>query len=253
MQLHRFLAVFALAIAGFLAYGDAANTLVTFSTQGPDFYADGKTKVKDGEWYALVWSPRAEFGGIDVELKPVVEGDKIFLMAPLAKGARCPTVVYQLDSKVAPSSGNYFVYLLDTRNAQGAVAGRDEATGLPTFVRGSVATTATGKGGTSPVVTNEQLQRDAEGNVVWNPSDASGVGAPTITGYTVEGGKSFITVSGMAPQVLYNVFTGNDLGAISQSTLAVPLTASDNDVEFVIDNISGDKVYLNVQRHPLDK
>ncbi|MBQ8125761.1 MAG: hypothetical protein IJ173_07735, partial [Kiritimatiellae bacterium] len=42
----------ALSLAAFAAQNDA---LVTFSTKGPDCYADGTT-VLDGECYALCWS-----------------------------------------------------------------------------------------------------------------------------------------------------------------------------------------------------
>lgn len=50
------------AAAAGLCFGDASNLLVTFSTPGPDRYADGST-VRDGERYALVYV-RGTFGGI---------------------------------------------------------------------------------------------------------------------------------------------------------------------------------------------
>ncbi len=37
-------------------YGSMQDKLARFSTLGPDCYADG-TIVRDGECYALVWSP----------------------------------------------------------------------------------------------------------------------------------------------------------------------------------------------------
>ena len=47
--------LFTMVVAAFgAAFGAANDTILTFSTQGPDTYGDGST-VLDGERYALVW------------------------------------------------------------------------------------------------------------------------------------------------------------------------------------------------------
>ena len=106
-----------LAFAATAAFDDA---LLAFSTVGPDKYADGTT-VLDGECYALVWTKNgATFGGIAADGTAVAETDEIVLLAPVAKGGRCPYVLFQIDSATADrlADGTYGVYLLDTRVAE---------------------------------------------------------------------------------------------------------------------------------------
>ena len=108
------------------AFADARNVLISFSTDGSETYADG-APVLPGEWYALCWSPRETFGGITLDFKPVVEGDKILILAPLAEKGRCPETIFEVDSADVPKgNGNYFVYVLDTRDVDGNVAKSDD-------------------------------------------------------------------------------------------------------------------------------
>ena len=100
---------FMLATATFAvgAFADASNLLVSFYSTD-DYYADG-TQVLPGEWYALCWSPRSEFGGITYDFKPAVEGDIIFSMMPRAKvyddgNVGCKYTVFQVDSLKVPSA-----------------------------------------------------------------------------------------------------------------------------------------------------
>ena len=79
------------------------NLLATFSTKGPDCYADG-TVVKDGESYALVWTKAgAAFAGITVTGEAVGDQNlnRVLCVAPLAKGGRCPDVVVEVNKVVA--------------------------------------------------------------------------------------------------------------------------------------------------------
>ena len=65
-----------LAAAAFPLLAGQDNLLATFSTKGPDCYADG-TVVKDGECYALVWThTNAVFQGITVDGKAVGSQDE---------------------------------------------------------------------------------------------------------------------------------------------------------------------------------
>ena len=112
-------------IAGFACLMSAAtfagmdNILVTFSTPGPDAYADG-TLVLDGECYALVWTRSGStFAGINADGTAVGDDSKVVIAAPVAKNHRCPSITYQIDSDYAAekgyTNGTWGVYLLDTR------------------------------------------------------------------------------------------------------------------------------------------
>ena len=104
------------------------NLLATFSTKGPDCYADG-TVVKDGESYALVWTKAgAAFAGITVTGEAVGDQNlnRVLCVAPLAKGGRCPDVVVEVNKVVADlyaGAGTFSLHLLDTRKADGTPGG----------------------------------------------------------------------------------------------------------------------------------
>ena len=125
-RLMTMLGVAGLAVASFAAVDD---TLISFSTPGPDKYADG-TDVLPGEVYALVWSADGQFDGIKADGTTVDPADKVVLLAGAAKqganGTYCPPLLYQVDAELAATLANgvYAVYLLDTRvtAADGAVA-----------------------------------------------------------------------------------------------------------------------------------
>lgn len=123
----------AVAIFSLGVLADAANVLVTYSSKPVDHYADGRP-VADGEWYALVWTPKLEggdqearkFGGLKSDCTPMVEGDEIVMKAPLAKDGHCPCAVFQVDSDdfeaKGYASGWFAVILLDTRDEAGKPA-----------------------------------------------------------------------------------------------------------------------------------
>lgn len=99
------------------AFAGMNNVLVSFSTVGPDKYADGTTVV-DGECYALVWTPTGSaFAGINAD--GTAAGDsKVAIAAPVAKDGKCPSVTFQIDESYAAANfpgGTWGVYLLDTR------------------------------------------------------------------------------------------------------------------------------------------
>ena len=104
----------ALALAG-AALAAANDVLITFSTPGPDTYADGTT-VLDGERYALCWSK--DFSQFAIKADGTAEGGAVVLKAPIAKGGRCPMTVFEIDADYAArnfAGGEWAVYLLDTR------------------------------------------------------------------------------------------------------------------------------------------
>lgn len=231
------------------AFADAANVLVSFSTVGPDTYAD-KTPVLDGEWYALVWSKDGVFEGVGIDGKAVDPNDEVVMMASLAKGGRCPYTIFQIDSKSvkAHDDGTYAVYLLDTRNAaRTAVAAKDEATGLPKMLNGTLAAASyAAAAATAGGVT----AKTATGAASWAPSGIpADVPPPQIVSFKPNGAQVEISVDGMVPGVQYNVRMGRDVGKLDTFALQVP-QMSDNST-FRINQ--GDAQFFQVTREPLAK
>lgn len=184
------------------AFADAANTLITFSTPGPDTYADGET-VKDGEIYALVWSADGNFDGFTAQGEATDPADKVIFKAPLAKNGRCELTLFQIDSKVAPQGGQYAVYLLDTRAGNGLVTGA------------AVAKTFGGTSGTANIAsaqTDNTVDADGKAISVATSSDALtgdvAAIAPVIKGIKVEGATVKITVGNILPGLVYQVKGG---------------------------------------------
>lgn len=105
------ISVFA-GLASITAFAGIGNVVISFSTPGPDKYADG-TLVKDGETYALIWTKSgATFAGKEDE------NNKIVIKAPEATDHRCPYIQFQVDEEWVNANcpgGTWGVYLLDTR------------------------------------------------------------------------------------------------------------------------------------------
>ena len=102
-----------LAVAGMATA--AMDTVLTFSTVGPDRYANGDDVVP-GESYALVWT--ADIAGFTLSDDGTATGGKVVLVAPVAEGGRCPPVKLNIKASVAPQyeGGVWGVYLFDTRS-----------------------------------------------------------------------------------------------------------------------------------------
>lgn len=134
-KLTLMMGVAGLALASLAAVND---TLISFSTPGPDTYLDG-TKVRDGECYALVWSQDGVFEGVKADGTAVDANDRVVLVAPVAKDGRCPDLVYQVAAATAEAleGGRYGVYLLDTRRtvAGETVVGLNPETGRLDYVK----------------------------------------------------------------------------------------------------------------------
>lgn len=185
------------------AFADAANVLISFSTEA-DTYADGET-VKDGEWYALCWASDGNFEGLNLDCTPVDSNDKVLILAPLAKDGRCPYVLFQLDSKEAPSGGKYFVYVLDTRDVTATTPAKAKETEdgrmVPEIANGAVAATE-GVSVAASTGTKVVKTESVAGEVAWAPVQ------PKITAFEVEGATVKITVAGMLSGHPYTVKMG---------------------------------------------
>ena len=236
MKFSKFCFTLATAVFAAGAFADAANVLISFSTTA-DTYADG-TPVKDGEWYALCWSADDAFDGLTIDCNPVNPDETVLILAPLAEGGRCPYMNFQIDSAKVPVGGNYFVYLLDTRDVTGAnPAGvdtiKDENGNVKRIVPAGVMNgSAEAKSFTaSTSVASSIASTSATGGSVAT-GDWAAV-QPKITAFEVKGAQVKITVAGMMNGITYKVNMGEDLN--NMKSFDVKSQAEDGEAFFLIE------------------
>ena len=183
------------------------DTLIVFSTPGPDTYRDGTT-VLDGESYALVWTANGStFGGLTGDGKCVSTNDRLVAVAPIAENSCCPETVFEIDAELAKSfqGGTFALYLLDTRvrNATGAVALADFVNGFPKVVNAYAdAASCSGEGGKLVAASALSL---AEVGVL------SEIAAPVITSIQLKGAKIEIKTKNLSAAADYYVVGGADV------------------------------------------
>ena len=210
-------------LAGALgAFAGVDNVAITFSTPGPDTYRDGRT-VLDGECYALVWTPAgAAFGGIAAD-GTAAEPSKLVLKAPVAKGGRCPRVLFEIDEDYAKANfpgGTWNVVLLDTRrfatDADGVVVnGEDGLPKVASWGAGSTVVNGYGPAGAAVVGT---LGVASAADAVASGSGAAmpkGFGKPQVTDFRVVDGYVYITVKGSHGSRRYGVKSGKRINALA--------------------------------------
>lgn len=207
MNIKKIFALATISTMASFAFADAANTLITFSTPGPDKYADGETTVVDGEIYALVWSADGNFDGFTANGDAANKNEQVIFKAPLAKGGKCPLTLFQIDSKseFAHDDGTYAVYMLDTRAGKGLVTGAALA---KTFGG------ASGTGNIAAAKTDKTV--DEDGNTVALKSGSSALAgdttaiAPVIKGLQISGAQVTISVGNLVPGLKYTIMGGLD-------------------------------------------
>ena len=185
-------------IASF-ACADVNDAIVSFSTRGPDRYADG-TIVMDGECYALVWSKDGMFEGLKADGSTIDSEDRILLVAPMARDGHCPEIVFQVTSDLAAqlANGKYGVVLLDTRvNTAGAVAPRGLAGGKLALVNGFGHVTESMTISTSEHATIDGLLQPGGYVAGENASAVEGVSQPRIKHIQIVGDNVFLTVENL--------------------------------------------------------
>ena len=187
---------------GFAFANDVDDSLVTFSTHGPDCYADG-SPVLDGECYALVWSADGVFEGLAANGEPVDPADRVVLVAAVAENGRCPEILFQIPAELAAefAGGVYDVLLLDTRvTVDGQTVPRGTVDGRLAVLNGygEVAEGLKVAKGTSGALNSEAREDVGEGKavVVGAPAPA-GVAQPRIKHIRIEGDNVFLTVENM--------------------------------------------------------
>lgn len=199
------------ALAASAAFGAANDVLVTFSTPGPDKYADGKT-VMDGERYALVYV--ADEANFKITADGKAEGGEIVLSAPVAKNGRCPVVMFEVDAALAAkkySGGKWAVYLLDTRTFSKNAAGE-----IVAKLSGGGTVNTVGLVGTADI--GSSTVGDVSGVAAATGEIAKGANAPEpeVSDIFVDGDKVYIYVKGTVPYLSYGLKTGATPGGVAE-------------------------------------
>ncbi len=215
--------MFALGAIGMSVAAVAAvnDSLLMFSTKGPDTYRDGST-VLDGECYALCYV--TDPGSFAIKSDgTAAAGGEVLLTSPVAKDGHCPNLMYVVPAEKAESltGGSYAVYLLDTRvpdaNAPSgySVAGMsaDGKTAAVVNGAGSVADVGSIGSGTSGFATYSAT-------TVGSVAVAAVIDRPAITAIKVDGANIVLTVAGLSPAADYKVYTGAGPAGVSKKVEA---------------------------------
>ena len=237
MKLIKNILAAAAVLSSAAAFSAANDALVSFSSKGPDAYADGTT-VLDGECYALVWMANGA-SGLSVAADGSATGGEIVLAAPVAKGGRCPKVVFEVDAgdmKTKYQGGSWGVYLLDTRRwgadgaakPAGTVNGKVRLVNAAGAVPGAAVSVGSGASGSVGAVTGAAVASVAT-------AVPAGAPAPEITGIRVDGANVFVTVRGTVPYLQYGLAEGKTPDAVSTAVDSAPQTgAAAADEEIVL-------------------
>lgn len=211
-------------VAGLTGFAGIDDVVVTFSTKGPDTYADGRTVV-DGEYYALVWTPNGStFGGIDAN-GAALGNSKVVMKLAIAKGGRCPSVLFQVDKGYADAKfpgGTWAVCLLDTRTFETDSNGAYVLEGgLPKvascggkFVNGFVRIASAGGEKINFAGESAQTQNAATGFKI---KDCKLIGNGLVQ----------ITVAGSLSTQQYSVLAGGSPDALAESEVCFGKTGED--------------------------
>lgn len=187
------------AIASAAAFAGMNDLLVSFSTPGPDKYADG-TEVKVGECYSLVYT-KAD------------GSQEIVLNYQTKLAGKCSDVVYMVDEVTAAkyTGGSWGVYLLDTRDFDngGIPAGLD-ANGQPKvtpWVKAEVASSVASSGNFGTAKADKAVSAGSY--------DLADVPQPMVTGIKIVGANVVVTVANTRPFVGYTLVSGSDVTEFS--------------------------------------
>lgn len=194
------LAVFA-ALVATAAFAGMDDLLITFSTPGPDQYADG-TQVRDGETYGLVWTSNENGESTVVKI------------APFAQNGRCIPTLFTIDEnkKSNYKNGTWSVVLFDTRDFAKDPAGEE-------LTKATLAEINEGKGYNAKAkVVNGVVATEGFNALPAAPSvgagaydlEEAGVPQPRVTDIQVIGEEVVVTVADTVPFVKYTLQSGDN-------------------------------------------
>ena len=245
----KMLMILAAALSG-AALAGQDNILATFSTQGPDRYADG-TVVKDGESYALVWTKAgATFAGITVDGKAAGDQDinRVLCIAPLAKDGRCPDVVVEVNKLAAvrwADGGTFSLHLLDTRRADGTPGGVEAGVnGFGAAQEFSLTAKSAAEGVQAGVATNAALAATA--TIL-----PASIPQPKIKSIEVKDGIVRLTVARTSKLVRYGVSSGATPSALASDSDFAPKDGDDLGDIVIEAPAKGNSGFFSVGRAPL--
>lgn len=257
----KFMKFFACAAAAGIAAvslaGSQDDPLVSFSTQGPDTYADG-TVVADGECYALVSIAQgAEFGGINADGTAAADGTEVLAIVSAAKDGRCKEFYLQVAKELSVSNTTYQLVLLDTRkDGKPSVknGGFDSASGRVNgygVVEGAKIEVKEGATSFQPSVSASAQAEAGLASLI--PADA-GIENPVITGIDVRNGKVYLKVSGTSRLLDYNVAAAATPGELEGKEAAdgKAKAGAAGEIEIEVELPEGrDAAFFKVGRAPL--
>ena len=233
-------------IAASTVLANQGSVLLTFSTIGPDRYADGTT-VKDGERYALTWTRTgATFAGITLEGKAA--GDQtdnvVLTVKKLAKGGHCMEYVYEVPAAKVDTyvgKGTFSVHLLDTRIADGTPGGKAVGVNGYSVSQPSVSSSST----MLQSVSSDAVCAD-NASVVPNS-----IHAPIIKSIEVKDGIVRLTVKQTSKLLRYGVSSGETPAVLADDT-SFPRKDGKDDGDIVIEApAKGVGGFFKVGRAPL--
>ena len=239
-----------LAAVAIPAMAGQDNILATFSTKGPDRYADG-TVVKDGECYALVWTKTgATFAGITVTGEAAGDQDlnRVLCVAPLAKDGRCREVVVEVNKVVADQyagAGTFSLHLLDTRKADGTPGGLEAGVnGYGTAQEFSLAAKSAADGVQAGVATNAALAATA--TIL-----PASIPQPKIKSIEVKDGIVRLTVERTSRLMRYGVSSGATPTGLAADSDFAPKDGDDLGDIVIEAPAKGSSGFFSVGRAPL--
>lgn len=205
----------AVMLGSSLAFSAANDTILTFSTKGPDTYGDG-SMVLNGERYALVWVQNGTtFAGLAADGTPLADTTKVIAVAPLAKAGKCPETVFEIDAEFAETlkNGAFGLYLLDTRVSATELA--KDVNGKPASVNAAGAASAAASDSfSSSTATSVSLATVG----VYTKIDE-----PTISALEVKGAQIELKVAGMVENHDYFVVPGTSPSAFKPALATKPV------------------------------
>ena len=239
-----------LAAVAIPAMAGQDNILATFSTKGPDCYADG-TVVKDGECYALVWTKTgATFAGITVTGEAAGDQDlnRVLCVAPLAKDGRCREVVVEVNKVVADQyagAGTFSLHLLDTRKADGTPGGLEAGVnGYGTAQEFSLAAKSAADGVQAGIATNAALAATA--TIL-----PASIPQPKIKSIEVKDGVVRLTVERTSRLMRYGVSSGATPTGLAADSDFAPKDGDDLGDIVIEAPAKGSSGFFSVGRAPL--
>ena len=239
-----------LAAVAIPAMAGQDNILATFSTKGPDCYADG-TVVKDGECYALVWTKTgATFAGITVTGEAAGDQDlnRVLCVAPLAKDGHCREVVVEVNTVVADQyagAGTFSLHLLDTRKADGTPGGLEAGVnGYGTAQEFSLAAKSAADGVQAGIATNAALAATA--TIL-----PASIPQPKIKSIEVKDGIVRLTVERTSRLMRYGVSSGATPTGLAADSDFAPKDGDDLGDIVIEAPAKGSSGFFSVGRAPL--